>query len=383
MAHRPPLVALRALGLGDLLVAVPALRALRRAFPEHRRLLATPGWLHPLVDLIGGWNEPVDMTDLHSAWPGSVVSAMAASGPAGSAGTSPMPAQPRGARTGPGGDPGGVPPATQGGVHVAARSAPHLGVHPDCGVPPARHATARESGSVAVNLHGNGPESAALLERLAPARRIGHRRPGWPGPEWIEDLPERRRWCRLLAAHGIPADETDLRLPPPPAAWAAVPAERGVVLVHPGGAFGAKRWPEARFATVAARLTVDNRQVLITGSAAERERARRVARLAGLPQTAVYAGRTDIRALAALVSGAGLVISGDTGIAHLAATFATPSVTLFGPADPRRWGPPPGGPHRVLHGPGRRGEPFADDPDPALLAITVAEVLAAAAGLLG
>jgi hypothetical protein len=36
-----------------------------------------------------------------------------------------------------------------------------------------------------------------------------------------------------------------------------------------------------------------------------------------------------------------------------------------------------------LHGPGRRGDPFADDPDPALLAITVSDVLAAVASLAG
>jgi ADP-heptose:LPS heptosyltransferase len=47
------LVVLRALGVGDLLTAVPALRALARAFPDHERLLAAPRALEPLVELIG------------------------------------------------------------------------------------------------------------------------------------------------------------------------------------------------------------------------------------------------------------------------------------------------------------------------------------------
>ncbi|HEY0638819.1 MAG TPA: glycosyltransferase family 9 protein, partial [Pseudonocardiaceae bacterium] len=73
-----------------------------------------------------------------------------------------------------------------------------------------------------------------------------------------------------------------------------------------------------------------------------------------------------------------LVLSADTGVAHLASACRTPSVVLFGPAEPRRWGPPPEGPHTVLtHAELRRGEPFADDPDPALLAVTVDEALAA------
>jgi ADP-heptose:LPS heptosyltransferase len=51
---RPELVALRALKLGDLLVAVPAITGIRRANPEHRLVLAVPGWLEPVVDLVHG-----------------------------------------------------------------------------------------------------------------------------------------------------------------------------------------------------------------------------------------------------------------------------------------------------------------------------------------
>jgi len=51
---RPELLALRALKLGDLLVAVPAIAGVRRANPEHRLILAVPGWLQPVVDLVRG-----------------------------------------------------------------------------------------------------------------------------------------------------------------------------------------------------------------------------------------------------------------------------------------------------------------------------------------
>jgi ADP-heptose:LPS heptosyltransferase len=53
LAVAPRLVALRALGLGDLLTAVPALRGLARAFPHHDRVLAAPAPLAPLADLTG------------------------------------------------------------------------------------------------------------------------------------------------------------------------------------------------------------------------------------------------------------------------------------------------------------------------------------------
>jgi ADP-heptose:LPS heptosyltransferase len=117
--------------------------------------------------------------------------------------------------------------------------------------------------------------------------------------------------------------------------------------------------------------------VVVTGSAGERDLAARVVRLAGLPGSAVLAGRTDTGALAGLVAGARLLISGDTGIAHLATAYGTPSVLLFGPMSPTIWGPPPDRPwHRALWHPSA-GRPDGPGPHPALRAIEVPEVLAA------
>ena len=306
------MLALRALQIGDLLVAVPALRALRRAYPEHRLVLATTAALAPLVDRIGGVDALLPTPD---------PTVVAWTGPA-----------------------------------------------PD----------------VAVNLHGTGPQSHHALDALAaaPAHRVPSPQagPGWEGPEWdavaAAHPHERARWCALLQEVGIPADPDDLRLSPgAPGDTASRPT-----LVHPGAAFGSKRWPVDRFAAVAAALAGTDSPVLVTGSAAERDLAEAVAGAAGLPDDRVLAGRTDLGALCDLVARAGLVVSGDTGIAHLASAYGTPSVVLFGPVDPAQWGPPAGGPHVALARPAhRRGARFADDPDPALLAIGVEEVLAAAA----
>jgi hypothetical protein len=234
---------------------------------------------------------------------------------------------------------------------------------------------------LAVNLHGRGPQSHRLLAASGPVRMLAYRCPEAghrDGPVWDPDEHEVRRWCRLLASDGVPADPGDLglRLPRPD----GLPV--GVSVVHPGAKATQRRWPPDRFAAVARELTARGHRVVVTGSAAERDLARRVAGAADLPGTAVLAGRTDVAGLAALVVHARLVVSGDTGIGHLATAYGTPSVLLFGPVPPARWGPPADRPrHRALWtGPVRPGvpaQPRGDGVHPALAAVEVTDVLAA------
>jgi ADP-heptose:LPS heptosyltransferase len=309
---RPALVALRALGLGDLLAAVPALRALRRGFPGHRITVATPAPVHPLVALTGAADEMLD----------------------------------------------------------AAPLAPLAGV---------------DRPEVAVNLHGSGPESDRVLLALAPRRLIAFACAGAgvpDGPAWDDGEHEVARWCRLLRAHGIPADPGALDLPPPPLA-PALAGLAGATVIHPGASSGARRWPAERFAAVARAEAARGRRVVVTGSAGERALAEAVAAGADLSADAVRAGRTDVLGLAALVAHAGRVVCGDTGVAHLATAFRTPSVVVFGPISPALWGPPADRPEHVALWAGRPGDPHADRPAEGLLAIGVGDVLAALARLDG
>ncbi len=308
VAARPVVAAYRALGLGDFLTGVPALRALARAFPDHRRVLCAPAALGPLAELSGAVDETLD--------------------------TAPL-------------------------------AVPRL-------VGPA----------VAVNLHGRGPQSHEALHGTRPGRLIAFRcraahHP--EGPAWREDEHEVSRWCRLLAESGIPADPSDLRLARPP--WAPPSGAAGATVVHPGAASGARRWPVERFAAVARAEHAAGRRVIVTGGPAERELAARVAQLAALPGAAATAGQTGLRDLAAIVAAAGRVVCGDTGVAHLATAFGSPSVVVFGPTAPARWGPPPDDPAHVALWAGRTGDPHADTVDPGMLEIGVTDVLSALARL--
>jgi ADP-heptose:LPS heptosyltransferase len=111
----------------------------------------------------------------------------------------------------------------------------------------------------------------------------------------------------------------------------------------------------------------------VTGHGGEASEAKAVAAQAGVDS----ATELTLEELCALVSAARLVVSGDTGVAHVAYNYSTPSVVLFGPVSPAVWGPPGQGPHVVLwHGDGT-GDPHGRTTDPALMLIGVGEVLAA------
>ncbi|MBY4206961.1 glycosyltransferase family 9 protein [Rhodococcus fascians] len=304
--HR--VLALRALGLGDFLTSVPALRALRAHYRDSNLVLATSEWLTPLVRLA----ECVD--DVH-----------------------------------------------------ATRALSPIDIESPI--------------DVAVNLHGSGPQSIDVLEALHAEVLVTHAhrdRPEIPGTTWEPDLHEVERWCRLLREHGIAADENDLALARPP-----VPSPAsGAVVVHPGAASRARRWPAERFASIARTLRHTGYDVVVTGTAAESSLAGEVVARAGLPSAASMAGRLSLVEMAALVADARMVLCGDTGIAHLASAYGTPSVVLFGPTPPARWGPPESGPHQVMwHG--TTGDPHADVPDPGLTDISELEVTAAVHAALG
>jgi len=228
--------------------------------------------------------------------------------------------------------------------------------------------------ALAVNLHGRGPQSTQRLQALAPDRLWAYHHDDVPtvdGPRWDPEEHEVARWCRLLAHHGVEADPTDLTI-----ATSAI-RDDGLTVVHPGAADAARRWPPSRFAALARAERRAGRRVVVTGSAAERPLARRVVYGASLGADANLAGALDVDGLVELVATAGLLVCGDTGVAHVATATATPSVVLFGPTSPARWGPPPAvSRHRPLWV-GRTGDPHGAAPFPGLLAIGTDAVLSA------
>jgi heptosyltransferase II len=111
-----------------------------------------------------------------------------------------------------------------------------------------------------------------------------------------------------------------------------------VVGVSPGAAYGAaKRWLPERFGESAARLATEcNGSVAVFGSAAEKPLCDEVARVAGGRN---FAGATPLRAFIDMTAACRLFLTNDSGAMHIASALGIPSVTVFGPTDESATGP--------------------------------------------
>jgi predicted lipopolysaccharide heptosyltransferase III len=127
-----------------------------------------------------------------------------------------------------------------------------------------------------------------------------------------------------------------------------VHGSQSMVILHPGARYWFKAWPLERYTELADRLTSQyGCQVLIGGSAQDIELAEQIRQMAkSSPINA--AGRTTIKQFAAIAKKSALFVGSDSGAMHIASAVGTPVVALFGPSNPREWGPR-GGPVEVLY----------------------------------
>ncbi len=113
-----------------------------------------------------------------------------------------------------------------------------------------------------------------------------------------------------------------------------------LIAVHAGATNGAaKRWPPAHWAALADRLITElGAKVILTGAASDAEITDAVvARLKQAPLN--FTGKTNVPQLVALLERCDLVISGDSGPLHIAGAVRTPVVAIHGPTDPELSGP--------------------------------------------
>ncbi len=150
-------------------------------------------------------------------------------------------------------------------------------------------------------------------------------------------------------------------------------------ILNPGAGWGAKRWPAERYGEVARNLAAAGITPLVNYGPGEENLFREVLATSG---GAAKPSKGSITELIALTRRARLFIGGDTGPMHLAAALGIPVVAIFGPTDPARNGPY-GTRSIVLRSPeSPTTHSRSARPDEGLLAITVNQVVSAARNLL-
>jgi ADP-heptose:LPS heptosyltransferase len=303
------IIVLRALQLGDMLCAVPALRALRQACPRARITLAGLPWAR---EFAARFRRYVDDFVEFPGYPG-------------------LPERECEAR----------------------------------GIPEFLSLVQGRSYDLALQLHGSGRLTNAVVALFGARRCGGYYEPcggycpdrRWFFP-WREHEHEIVRYVRLMRELGIPACDTSLEFPVTADdrnAWASLIARSGIdaaryVCIHPGSQLPSRRWGAEHFAAVADALASDRYQVVITGTVDERALARSIS--AAMRHPAVdLSGATTLGTLAVLIRHARLLVANDTGVSHIAAAVRTPSVIACCGSDFRRWAPLDTQRHRVLHHP--------------------------------
>ncbi|GAA2706974.1 glycosyltransferase family 9 protein [Micromonospora olivasterospora] len=293
---------LRANALGDFIFVLPALDALRAAYPGAEIVLLGAPWHAEL------WRDrpgPVDRVLVVPPAPGI-------RGP----------------------DPG-EPETPMAAFLAAARE---------------------ERFDLALQVHGGGGNSNPVVAGLGARVTAGLR---------AEDAPPLDRWIRYVyyqhevlrylevaALVGAPATT----IVPTLAVTEADRAEAARVLgeptrprvaLHPGATDTRRRWPAERFAEVARALVGDGCEVLVTGSPAEREVVDRVVAAAGVP-VRPQVGTLSLGGLAACYAGCALVVANDTGPLHLAAAVGAATVGIYWIGNMINTGHPLRGRHRPI-----------------------------------
>lgn len=299
---------LRANGLGDFVVAVPALEALRAAYPAAGITLIGRPW-H--VELLAGRPGPWDEV-------------------------------------------------------VAAPPYPVMTAPPDAPVdsPAARRFFTWARGrrfDLAVQLHGGGGQSNPFVAGLGARLTVGARDTGAPTLDrWLRYTlyqHEVLRWLEVVGLVGaravtvqpalaVTASDRSAAAPH----LTAVPPGAPLVAVHPGASDPRRRWPPERFATVVGALARSGACVALVGDGDDVALCARILERCGpgiAERVVDLSGRLSLPALVGVLAAARLVIANDSGPRHLAEAVGTPTVGVYWVGNLVTAGPLTRGRHRV------------------------------------
>ena len=276
---QPTLLVMRAGAIGDLVLTLPALKALRERFPQYRLVLAARADMLPLL-LGNAADEVITFDSLLLAplfSPGSAI-------------------------------PGELREKL-GSLRIAILWLPR-----------------RASLTVAESLRQIGAEQIISADPLPSGMHAAVHMAAALAPLGIASQPEA---APVLTVPESAYDE---------AAWQRLGIEPGarVVALHTGSGGAGKRWPVERFVEIAGRLAASpNTRVLLMRGPAEEG----LGEIDSPQPGVIIVDSPSLPALATILLHCALYIGNDSGITHLAAALGRPTIALFGPTDPAVWGP--------------------------------------------
>lgn len=288
----------RALHLGDMLCAVPALRALRAASPDARITVIGLPWARELMTRYPRY------VDDFLAFPGH----------------------------------------------------PQL---PETDIDPGAYEAFRdafpEDFDWLIQLHGDGRATNAIVRQWRARCVAGFAPEGARTDAYFLPYPSGHEIDRLLSLvrHLAGDGPADLEFPLHAEDFARLKEtapfadllDAPYVVVHPGARDARRRLAPTLFAEAVAWLA--NRvRVVLTGAGEERDRNAHIAR--GAARTINAAGMTSLAGLGALIARARFIVTNDSGPAHLAVAVDTPGLVVVSASDPTRWAPKNALRHRVL-----------------------------------
>jgi ADP-heptose:LPS heptosyltransferase len=288
------IVIFRALQLGDMLCAIPAIRALRHAYPEAEISLLGLPWAQSLLQRFPHY---FDQFIRFPGYPG-------------------LPEQPFDPKT----------------------------------FPAFLMAMQHQSFDLALQMQGNGSIVNPMMALLGARHTAGFCLPQDYAPEpplflqYPDGVHEVERHLLLMQHLGIGPLSTAMEFPLYGHDQADLDAlgmrlkAGSYVVVHPGSRGAWRQWPPAYFAALADRCAACGLQVILTGTQTEQELVDAVRRHMKGPAVSL-AGKTSLGAMGILIRDARLLISNCTGVSHIAAALQTPSVVISMDGEPHRWGP--------------------------------------------
>ena len=285
---------LRALQLGDMLCAVPALKTLRNAYPEAQISLIGLPWAEAFVSRFHAY------LDRFIEFPGYP----------------------------------GLPEQAVDPIKVVNFL----------------QQMQKEQFDLLVQMQGDGSYVNSMLTLLDAINLAGFYQKGdyCPGEDLFMVYPDEgseiRRHLLLMKHLGLESEKPDLEFPVTVAdvrdfdALGLPPTEKNYVCVHAGSRGSWRQWPPEHFATLADYCYEQGFQIVLTGTADEWELAERVKNHMKHPSVNL-AGKSSLGGMAILLKQSAMLISNCTGVSHMAAAFRTPSIVISMDGEPDRWAP--------------------------------------------